>query len=89
MDTNAINEFVKEIELFKDLSDEELQLLTTSLEQKAYKSKTMVFSENGPRRNLYLIFDGEIELYKTTPFGEEKRLAFFRKFDFLGERSLG
>jgi len=88
MKSNQVNEFIKEIELFKDLNDEELKLLSESLEQQVLKANSLLFSENSRRKNLYLIYDGEIELYKTTPFGEEKRLAFFRKFDFLGEGSL-
>jgi aspartate ammonia-lyase len=37
---------------------------------------------------LYLIYEGEIELFKRTAFGEERRLAFFQKLDFLGEGAL-
>ena len=88
MNIDQINEFIKDIELFQDLDENELQLLAECLEQKNLKTKSLLFSENSPRKNLYLIFEGEIELYKTTPFGEEKRLAFFRKFDFLGEGAL-
>ncbi|MFZ5980090.1 MAG: aspartate ammonia-lyase [Candidatus Zixiibacteriota bacterium] len=85
MNNNLINNFIREIELFKDLNEEEQLLLSTKLEQKEFRTKSLLFFENSPRRNLYLIYDGEIELYKTTPFGEEKRFAFFRKYDFLGE----
>ncbi len=35
-----------------------------------------------------MIFEGEVELFQRTPFGQEKRLAFFSKYDFLGEGSL-
>ncbi|MBN1211347.1 MAG: aspartate ammonia-lyase [candidate division Zixibacteria bacterium] len=80
--------FLKDIELFRDLNDEELRHLAANIEKIQLRPNSLLFSENSPRKNLYIIYDGEIELYKTTPFGEEKRLAFFRKYDFLGEGSL-
>lgn len=88
MDTARMNEFLKDIELFKDLNDEELKLLADNLEEIKLQPNSLLFSENSPRKYLYIIFDGEIELYKTTTFGEEKRLTFFKKYDFLGEGSL-
>jgi len=35
-----------------------------------------------------MIFEGEVELFKKTAFGEEKRLSFFSTFDFLGEGTI-
>ena len=45
----------------------------------------MVFTENNMRENLSIIYEGEVELFKTTPYGGEKRLSIFGKYDFLGE----
>lgn len=85
MEIGVINEFIKEIELFKDLSDDECKVLAENIEVKRYKKDSIIFSENNPRKYSFLIYDGEVELFKRTPFGEEKRLAFFGKYDFLGE----
>ena len=70
MDTARMNVFLKDIELFKDLNDEELKLLADNLEEIKLQPNSLLFSENSPRKYLYIIFDGEIELYKTTTFGE-------------------
>lgn len=88
MEKILINQFLKKIELFKDLSESEIELIIEKIEEKNYKTDEAVFTEQNPRKNLYLIYEGEIEIYKTTAFGEEKRLSFFRKFDFLGEGAL-
>ncbi len=80
--------FFKSIELFQDLTDDEIKLLSNVAEKKKYNCNELLFSENSPRNNLFLIKSGEIELFKKTPFGEEKRLSFFGKLDFLGEGSL-
>jgi len=88
MNRQTIKEFIARVELFKDLGDDELDLIITSIEIKEFKSGTLLFEENSPRRFLYIIHSGEIELFKKTPYGEEKRLALFSKYDFLGEGAL-
>ncbi len=88
MDKDIIKKFISRIELFKELNEEEIEKISSNLEEKKFEANTMIFSENNPRKNLYIIFDGEVELFKSTPFGDEKRLSFFSKYDFLGEGSL-
>ncbi|RKX25408.1 MAG: aspartate ammonia-lyase, partial [Candidatus Zixiibacteriota bacterium] len=83
-----IYDFISKIELFKDLTEEEQHLLTESIEIADYEPGALLFEENSPRRNVYLVYDGGIELFKTTPFGEEKRLLCFDRHSFLGEGTL-
>jgi aspartate ammonia-lyase len=85
MDVKQISAILKKVELFKDLTDTEIQLLSQDFDIQNFPQGTLLFVENTPRKNLYIIIDGEVELFKRTPFGEEKRLSFFTKFDFLGE----
>jgi aspartate ammonia-lyase len=88
MKPEIIQEFIKKIELFKDLDENQNKLISLSIKVKEFEPNSILFSENNPRKNLFIIFDGEVELFKKTPFGEEKRLTFFTKYDFLGEGSL-
>jgi aspartate ammonia-lyase len=83
-----ILEFIKDIVLFKGFNDEELKLIADNIEAREFEPNSILFTENSPRKFVYIIYSGEVELYKTSPFGEEKRLAFFRKYDFLGEGAL-
>lgn len=85
MNTTNIFVFLKKVELFQDLDDKELAMISESLVIKEYKKGAQLFFENNERKHLYLILEGEVELYKKTPFGEEKRMALFIKYDFLGE----
>jgi aspartate ammonia-lyase len=85
MDVKQISAFLKRVELFKDLVDSEIEQLALNFEQQTFSQGSLLFVENTPRKNLYIIIDGEVELFKKTPFGEEKRLSFFTKYDFLGE----
>jgi aspartate ammonia-lyase len=80
--------YLGRIELFRDLSPEECHLLQQKAEARSFEPGSMLFTEHSPRKYLFIIEDGEVELFKTTPQGEETRLSFFRAKDFLGEGAL-
>lgn len=88
MDKNQLTEFLKKIRLFHDLNDSELELLEKNSELKEFPKGKLVFEENSLRKQLLVIIEGEIELFKKTPFGDEKRLSLFGRYDFLGEGAL-
>jgi len=88
MDTNQITNILKKVELFQDLSDHETEVIALNAELRHFEQNSLLFVENNPRQNLFIILDGEVELFKKTTFGEEKRLGIFTTLDFLGEGSL-
>jgi aspartate ammonia-lyase len=88
MQSSLIHEFIKEIGLFKGLNADELKLIAKNLETREFEPNSLLFTENSPRKHVYIIYNGEVELFKTSPYGEEKRLSFFRKYDFLSEGAL-
>ncbi len=88
MEKSVIEEFLKHIELFKELNDSQLDAVFNKLRVENYSAKSFLFSENNIRKNLFLIFEGKVELFKRTPFGGEKRLSIFNKYDFIGEGAL-
>ncbi|MBZ0198750.1 MAG: aspartate ammonia-lyase [Ignavibacteriaceae bacterium] len=85
MDTKQVSNFLKNIELFQDLNDAERENISVYFGIQNYNKDSLLFVENNPRKSLYIVMDGEIELFKKTPFGEEKRLTIFNKLDFIGE----
>lgn len=87
MDNNRIQTFIKGIELFNGLSADEFNTLADSIVEKEYKKGELLFEENGPRKDIFIIYKGEVELFKTIHFGAEKKLSYFSKGDFLGEGS--
>ncbi|HAN17530.1 MAG TPA: aspartate ammonia-lyase [Bacteroidales bacterium] len=87
METNKIYDFIRGIELFKGLDESELLILTTNIQEKNYSKGQLLFEENGPRKDIFIIYKGEVELFKTIHFGAETRLSYFSKADFLGEGS--
>ncbi|MGM0406506.1 MAG: aspartate ammonia-lyase [Bacteroidota bacterium] len=87
MDHQTILTFVKGIELFKGLSEKELSVLAENMQVKKYAKDDLLFEENGPRTDIFIIYKGEVELFKTVHFGSETKLSYFSKGDFLGEGS--
>ncbi|MFO8022031.1 MAG: cyclic nucleotide-binding domain-containing protein, partial [Perlabentimonas sp.] len=83
MDKNTIISFLKNIELFNGLSDDEYQMLTCCVDNKQFKPNELLFRENGPRESIFIIYEGEVELYKSNPYGVELKLTHFGKGDFL------
>jgi len=88
MNVNIVREFLTHIELFKDLDSEERNLLLAEVTEMTLEAGTLLFEENTTRQQMYIIYDGEIELFKRSPYVEETRLTVFSKFDFLGEGAL-
>lgn len=88
MQKSLLKEFLKQVQLFKELNDSQLDAICDKVKLEEYTAKSLLFSENNIRKNLFLIFEGEVELFKRTPYGKEKRLSVFSKYDFLGEGAL-
>jgi aspartate ammonia-lyase len=88
MEKSVIKEFLKHIQLFKGLNDSQLEAICDKVKVENFPVNSMVFNENNIRQNLFLIYEGEVELFKRTPYGGEKRLSIFSKYDFLGEGAL-
>ncbi len=85
MKRDALLDFLKGIELFRNLSIEELDELALYIEDKKYRAGDPVFTENKPRESIFIIYDGEVELFKKDSYGIDVRLALFGKGDFIGE----
>ena len=87
MQKQKIIAFIRNIELLKGLNDQELDVLADYLDEQTYEKGQLLFEENGPRRDIFIIYRGEVELFKTRRFGAETRLSHFNVGDFLGEGS--
>lgn len=52
-----------------------------------YEDGEFIFTEGDTSRDLFIIQEGEVEIYKKTSMGELK-LAVFRRGDFFGDMAL-
>ncbi len=85
MNKNEITLFLRDVELFRGLSDEELNDLAGHLFEKSCSAGETLFRENMPRENIFIVYDGEVELFKKNQYNTDVRLALFGKGDFVGE----
>ncbi len=81
-------QLIKNIELFRGLNDDELNIIASQAKDISYAAGDILFAENTSRTFIFLIVSGKVELYKTTAFGKEQIITYFGKHDFLGEGSL-
>lgn len=88
MGKKLIQNFLVNVELFQELDASDIEHVADGVTVRKYEPNELVFAENSPRKQLYIVFAGEIELFKKTPFGKEKRIAFFNRSDFVGEGGL-
>ncbi len=88
MANREIAAFLTGIELFVDLTDKELLEIAEPMRVLEYRSGDYLFKQHESRENLFVIAEGRAELFKTTVYGEEKRIAFFGPRDFLSEGAL-
>ncbi len=78
-------DFLSHIELFKGLNESELNTLVKGIVEKEFPTGSMLFVENAKREGILVIYDGQVELFKSNPYGVELKLTQFSTGDFLGE----
>lgn len=81
-------EFLKKVDIFINLSEDEISRIVQNIEYLDVEPNEHLFVENAPRQGMYIVKEGRIELYKKSPLGAIKKLAFFNKYDFLSEGAL-
>jgi CRP-like cAMP-binding protein len=80
---------LREIGLFGALSDEVLDRLARSLNTFRVAAGDTVFKEEDPfAREMYVLLDGEMEVFKRSRRGKEMRVAILGPNDCFGEMSM-
>ncbi|RLD51866.1 MAG: aspartate ammonia-lyase [Bacteroidetes bacterium] len=85
MEPQKLKSFLKKIELFTGLNDNELTDIISITEIQNFKKDTILFEEHFERKNIYIIKKGAVLLFKKSAFGEITHITEFQKFDFIGE----
>lgn len=88
MDSKAIEELLKDVELFKGLTPSESKELISEFETLTFQKDQVLFEQNTDRSSLYVITAGKVQIYKKSALGDEKSIIIFGKTDFIGEGAL-
>lgn len=84
---SKIIEHLKKVDIFKNLSTEELTKIERISEQKGFREKTILFNRGDTCSNIYIILVGSVKVY-TKINNKEKILSTFQVGENFGELAL-
>ncbi len=77
-----------QVPLFAGLDDESLRELAASMRRRSFRAGEVIFHRDDPGEVLYVIRDGKVKIFITSPDGQEVSLAVFGPADYFGELAL-
>ncbi|MDP9497023.1 MAG: Crp/Fnr family transcriptional regulator [Actinomycetota bacterium] len=83
---------LSEVEIFQDLSAEEMADLAARAPMRTVAAKTVVWSPHQPHNVLFIVKAGQVRLYRTSPEGRRLTVAvlgpgsLFGEMDLIGQR---
>ena len=83
-----LKELLLKVELFKELTKEEIITIEKNIKSKAYQPDEYLFKENYPRKEIFIIQSGEVVLCKKNDENKYYEIVKFHSLDFLGEGAL-
>jgi CRP/FNR family transcriptional regulator len=83
-ETNLLNT-LRRVALFNELSEKELAALAERTVRKSYQAGAIIFSEGDQCKELLIVEDGRVRLYKSTPNGREQLIGIERLGNTLAE----
>jgi len=81
-------EFLKKVNLFENLSVNELEKIERISRMEAYSKGDVIFKEGTPGDQCYVITNGEVRISKFIPNIGEEALAVLKPGDYFGEMAL-
>jgi CRP/FNR family cyclic AMP-dependent transcriptional regulator len=79
---------LKEISLFKEFTEEELNVMAPMLSEEFYKKGKVIWEEGSPEQGLHIIDYGKVRVTKRTKEETKQILAVLKENNFYGELSL-
>ncbi|MDD5299871.1 MAG: mechanosensitive ion channel family protein [Gallionella sp.] len=80
---------LKRVELFAQLTEDELRKMAEKLKYAPFAKGNVIARQGTPAQHwLFIIINGEAEVYIEAPNGEKRGLSVLSKGDFFGEMSL-
>lgn len=79
---------LEDIQIFKALSQHELQLLEFNAIRKFYKKRSVIYREDSRHSGIYVVQKGIVKIYKIGSNGKQQILRFAQKGDIIAYRSL-
>jgi CRP/FNR family cyclic AMP-dependent transcriptional regulator len=77
--------FLRQVPLFADLSDRDLASCIQDLSPRRYARAEVIFHQGDTSRDLYIVVEGKVRVFRTCPSGEETSIQIFGPHDVIGE----
>jgi len=71
--------------LLEDMGDKDFNALSSKLKEHRYETGEVIFDDESPAGDLYLIAEGRVKIAKEVKSGQETVLALLHDRDFFGE----
>ena len=68
----SVKDILRNVPLFKNLSEQELQQVVTLAHTRTYPKGSHIFLQREPLANVYFINNGKIKIYRVDPEGKEQ-----------------
>jgi CRP/FNR family cyclic AMP-dependent transcriptional regulator len=92
MQTTTLNDrlskriaLLKNVPLFAELTEADLAMLVDDFQLKRYEAGEIIFHQGDTSRELYVILQGSVRVFKTSPSGNETSLQIFSTHNIIGE----
>lgn len=79
---------LESVSLFAGLDVEGLRELATAVKRRAFRAGEVIFHQDDSGQVLYVIREGKVKIYITSPDGQDVSLAVFGPGDYFGELAL-
>jgi CRP/FNR family cyclic AMP-dependent transcriptional regulator len=77
--------FLRGVPLFAELREADLKTLVHDLRLRKYGKDEIIFHQGDESREMYIVVEGKIRIFKISPSGGETSLTIFSKGDIMGE----
>jgi CRP/FNR family transcriptional regulator len=79
---------IKNIPLFSELSDEEIERIDQSILKKNFAKDQIVLFEEDTAKYMYIVYAGKVRVVKQSKEGREQIITIHKKSEYFGEMSL-
>ncbi len=80
--------FLREMTLFRELTDTQLATLMDDLRLREYRRGETIFRQGDDGYELFFVLSGKIRIFKISPAGEETSLVILSTHDVIGEQAV-
>lgn len=88
MEAENETSYLKQVDIFASLSDEDLRDLVGAARRRTFRVGEVIFHRDDPGQVLYVIKEGKVKICLISPDGQEISLVVFGKGEYFGELAL-